>query len=223
MIATFREPLPYLLVHGISWNGYETMLRELEGRRLRITYDQGAMEIMAVSLEHEFDGEILGGFVRLLTLELDIPLRSGGSTTFKDEALEKGIEPNKCWWVQNERKMRGKRRFEINVDPPPDLSIEVEVTRSALNRMGIYAALGIPEVWRSDGQRVRVNVLTASGKYRERSESKAFPFLPMKRIQEFLKRAANEEETALMRSFAKWVREEVAPVYNKKDGKRSRG
>ncbi len=219
MIANIQEPLPYLLLHDISWNGYETMLRELEGRHFRITYDKGVMEIMAVSHEHEFDGELLADFVRLPTMELDIPIHSGGSTTFKDETLEKGIEPDKCWWIQNERKMRGKRTFDIDVDPPPDLSIEVEVTRSALDRMSIHAALGIGEVWRSDGESIRVSVLGSNGKYRERLQSRAFPFLPMKKVQEFLKRAATVDETTLMRSFAKWVRDEIATAYSKKNGK----
>lgn len=229
MIATLQDPPAYLLVHAISWDGYETILRELEGRRLRITYDRGALEIMSVSLEHEFDGELLAGFVRLLTMELEIAILSGGSTTLKDEALEKGIEPDKCWWIQNERKMRGKRKFDIDTDPPPDLAIEVEVSRSALDRMGIYAAMRISEVWRSDGESLQINVLASNGKYRERQQSRAFPFLPMKKVQNFLKQAATVDETTLMRSFMKWVRDEIVPSYAKtrtkskseKNGKRS--
>ena len=148
-------------------------------------------------------------------MEFDIPMHSGGSTTLKDELIEKGLESDKCFWIQNERRMRGKKTFAIRRDPPPDLALEIEVTRSALDRMGIYAALRIPEVWRSDGQVLHVHHLSANGKYREKPQSLAFPFLPIKKLVEFLKRAESVDETTLMRSFRDWVRTEIAPKFSK--------
>ena len=229
MISVQKQTVEHILLHGISWETYETLLREIGESHLRLTYDDGDLEIMTISFGHEHAGSWIGRLIFFLAFELNMALCSGGSTTFKDEALEKGIEPDKCWWIQNERKMRAKRKFEINVDPPPDLSIEVEVTRSALDRMGIYAALRIPEVWRCDGKTLRVYHLAANGKYRERSTSRAFPFLPMAKLLEFLQQAETVDETTLMRSFAKWVREELAPLVEKpadkskspRNGKRS--
>ena len=221
MIATLQAPeaLPYLLLHDISWQGYEHMLRALEGRRLRITYDEGSLEIMAVSHEHEFDGELLSRMVHMTTFELHMPIHSGGSTTFKDEALEKGLEPDKCYWIQNEKRMRGKKKFVINRDPPPDLALEIEITRSALDRLGIYAALRVPEVWRCDGESLRILHLAGNGKYREKTHSLAFPFLPMDKVLEFLKQAENIDETTLMHSFVAWLREEIAPALKQAAGK----
>jgi Uma2 family endonuclease len=221
MIAKLKptEPQEYLLLHDISWQGYEQMLRELEGQHYRLTYDEGMLEIMSVSHEHEFDGELLSRMVHVVTYELRIPIHSGGSTTFKDEALEKGLEPDKCFWIQNEKRMRGKRKFVINRDPPPDLALEIEITRSALDRMGIYAALRIPEVWRCDGHTLRVYHLAENGKYREKTTSRVFPFLPPKKILEFLHQSETVDETTLMHDLAAWIREEVAPKLAKKTPK----
>jgi Uma2 family endonuclease len=221
MIATLPSPQPpqHLLLHDISWDGYETLLDELEGLHYRVTYDRGALEIMPKSHEHEVDGELLADFVRLMTMELNIPLRSGGSTTLKDALLEKGLEPDKCFWIQHERHMRCKRKFDLRRDPPPDLVLENEVTRSALDRVGIYAALRVPEVWRSDGQALHVHHLTANGKYREKQHSLAFPFLPIKKLLAFLRQADTVDETTLMRSFVQWVRDELAPAFQKHAGK----
>ena len=223
MIATIQAPAQphYLLLHDISWHGYKTMLQELEGRHFRLTYDHGVLEIMTTSYEHESYGELLSHLLRILTLELAISMCSGGSMTFKKEALEKGLEPDKCWWTKNERKMRGKKKFDIDRDPPPDLAIEIEITRSAVDRMGIYAALKVAEVWRFDGDALRVCQLGANGKYREKRQSSVFPFLPMEKIVFFLKRSENVDETSLLREFVQWVRDEVAPVRTKSVAKKT--
>ena len=100
-----------------------------------------------------------------MTEELDIPIRSGGSTTFKSQILKKGLEPDECYWIANEHLVRGRLDLDLEVDPPPDLAVEVEITRSVLNRMGIYASLRVPEVWRSDGDQIIVEQLQADGTY----------------------------------------------------------
>lgn len=214
MVAILPDAPQYLLLDGISWSTYEALLRELEGRRrFRITYDRGRLEIMAVSHRHENRKTLLGRFVESLTLELDIPIHPGGSTTFKKELLKKGLEPDECYWIQNEPLMRKKLEFDIDTDPPPDLGMEIEVSRSALNRMGIYAALRIPEIWRFDGVRLIVCILGINGKYKEKDNSRAFPFLPMKEVERFLLDTEADNHTALMCSFHEWVRETLAPKY----------
>ncbi|HEX5104221.1 MAG TPA: Uma2 family endonuclease [Pirellulaceae bacterium] len=225
MIATLHaQPSSNILLDNISWETYETLLRDLEGeRRFRITYDRGSLEIMTLSHEHEFSDELLNRYVHMLTFELDIPIHSGGSTTLRRRKRAKGLEPDKCYWIQNELLMRGKKMFDIEVDPPPDLAIEMEVTRSALNRMGIYAAIRVPEVWCYDGESLRVHVLGENGKYKESAKSLAFPFLPMKELERFLSKAGAQDETTLLRSFCKWVRETIAPALQtkSKNGRKS--
>lgn len=221
MIATLQPASQqYLLLDGISWQGYEQMLHELDGRHFRLTYDMGVLEIMTTSYEHENYSELLSHLLRILTLELAISMCSGGSMTFKKESIHKGLEPDKCWWIKNERKMRGKKTFDIDSDPPPDLAIETEISRSALDRMGIYAALKVAEVWRFDGETLRVCHLGASGKYREKTQSRAFPFLSIEKIVFFLRRSETVDETTLLTEFVQWVREEVVPIMSKSTAKR---
>ncbi len=213
MVAVLQEPPQHVVLHGVSWHAYETLLHDLASRHFRITYDRGALEIMALSHRHENRKKLLGRFVESLTLELDIPIHPGGSTTFKNELLEKGLEPDDCYWIQNEPWMRNKLDFDIDVDPPPDLGIEIEITRSVLDRMGIYAALRIPEIWRFDGEKLRVCVLGGNGKYKEKEQSRAFPFLPLKEMERFLTDTEAENHTALMRTFHEWVRATLLPTH----------
>jgi Uma2 family endonuclease len=223
MIAKLRpaEESQYLLLHDISWQGYEQMLHELEGRHFRLTYDEGMLEIMTTSYEHESFSELLAYLLRILTLELAIAMCSGGSMTFKNKSLKKGLEPDKCWWIKNEQKMRNKKSFDVERDPPPDLAIEIEFSCSALDRMGIYAALKVGEVWRFDGEVLRVSILGPNGKYRQKEQSLVFPFLPIAKIVYFLKRSADVDETTLLTEFVQWIREEIAPKMTKAASKKT--
>jgi Uma2 family endonuclease len=213
-------------LHGVPWRTYEFLLYRLDGQGLRITYDQGELEIMTLSLEHESWGAILGALIQVLTMELDIPIRSGGSTTLRRAFKKKGLEPDECYWIENERLMRGKKDFDSESDPPPDLAVEIDITHSSLDRMGIYAALRVPEVWRFDGELLRVYLLGANAKYKESASSRAFPFLPIHEIERFLHDGTTTDETTLMRVFSKWVRETILPQFksskSKKNGKKPR-
>jgi Uma2 family endonuclease len=225
MISTVHEPTDYQILHGVPWHTYEFFLEALEDRHLRITFDQGDLEIMTLSHEHEFSRTLLGRIVETLTMEMNIPIHSGGSTTFKNVLKQRGLEADECYWIQNERLMRGKREFDIDSDPPPDLAIEVEVTKSALPRMKIYAALRVPEVWRFNGKKLSVHVLNENERFKESTASRAFPLVPMKEIERFLRESETTDETTLLRSFSKWVRETIVPQVSagksKKNGKKS--
>ena len=223
MVAKFPDPPQHLVLHDIPWSTYETLLNDVQGRRFRITYDRGALEIMTISHGHEFGKTLLARFIETMTLELDIPIHPGGSTTFKNELLEKGLEPDECYWVQNEPRMRKKKAFDIHRDPPPDLVIEVEASRSVLDRIGIYAAMRVPEIWRFDGKTLRVLVLGAKGKYLEKPQSRAFPFLPMKEVERFVQDTEAENHTALMRAFRKWVVAVLVPLQAAEPKKRAKG
>src|SRR5205823_3484557 len=116
--------------------------------------------------------------------------------------------PDKCFFFEHEQDVRGKDKLDLSVDPPPDLAIEVDISRSSLNRMGIYAALGVPEVWRFDGQVLRVYRLGPNRSYAEVQESEHFPFLPIVKVQEFLLQRGQMDETKLVKTFRQWVREQ---------------
>jgi Uma2 family endonuclease len=191
----------------IPWEAYVAFTEMLGDRPIRVTYDRGEMEVMSPSNRHENRKRLLGRLIEELTMELDIDIASGGSTTFCREDLERGLEPDECYWIEHEPIVRGREDIDLEKDPPPDLALEIEISRSALDRMSIYAALGVPEVWRWDGKKLTVHVRTTRGTYRKSDRSKAFPFLPVTEFVGFLERT-NLSETQLLRSFRAWVRKQ---------------
>ncbi len=199
-----------VLLPNISWRTYESILHEAgDHSRIRLTYDRGWLEIMSPSAAHEGFRHHLRRLLDMVTLEMNIPIQGGGQLTFRREDLERGLEPDECYWIANEPAVRGLVDYNPNRDPPPDLALEVEITSSAVDRMAIYAELGVPEVWRFDGHSLRVHVLTKAGKYVIRPRSKAFPFLPLEKLVAFAKRDRRTDETTWIRRFRAWVRKQI--------------
>ena len=195
---------------AVSWEGYMHLGQAFEGRHVRMTYDRGELEIMTVALGHEGDKSLLARLVQVVTEEMGIDIKSGGSTTLNREDLERGLEGDESWWIEHEAQVRNLREIDLDKDPPPDLAIEVEVSRSALNRMPIYAALGVPEVWRWNGQALSVHLLTADGRYSGSATSRSLPFLPVAELARFVHMLPTMSETSVVRAFREWVREHVA-------------
>ncbi|MEW4569746.1 Uma2 family endonuclease [Tautonia sp. JC769] len=201
----------WAVLPGITWETYGAILEELEGRRVFLTYDNGLLEIMSPSFRHESYAVLIGQMIDLLTMELGLPIRSGRSTTFRRRDLHRGLEPDNCYWIENEPRVRGRLTFDPEVDPPPDLAIEIEVSRRALDRLSIYAALGVPEIWRCDGQRLIMCRRQEDGSYGVLPRSPALPMLPPEQVLHFLHRFETMDETAWKRAFRDWVRAEVLP------------
>jgi Uma2 family endonuclease len=199
-----------LVLGGVSWRTYERLLRAFEDRHLRITYDRGALEIMKLSPQHERFKHLLSYLIAVLVEELGWNMAGFGSMTFKRRKRRRGLEPDECFWIQSEPLVRGKDEIDLRRDPPPDLVLEIEWTRSALDRLSIYAVLGVPEVWQFDGQALRGQLLGSDGRYAESQASRAFPFLPMTELARFLAMRSAHSETELVRLFRAWVRERIA-------------
>ncbi len=119
---------------------------------------------MTLSPEHEIYKKRLGRLVEALAEECNLPIATAGEMTFQREELERGLEPDDCFWTVHERHMRALLEWNPKRDPPPDLVIEIEISRSALNRMGIYSALRVPEVWRCDGATLRRTCCNPTGR-----------------------------------------------------------
>jgi Uma2 family endonuclease len=213
MTTTIAQPVNSanpVVLRGVSWQFYEAALKELDEQHIFLTYDRGSLEIMAPSPFHESAKKIIARFLEIMTLELDIPIVSGGSTTFRREDLERGLEPDECYYVQHEAQLRQIREVDLTRDPPPDLVVEMEYTRHAINRLPIYAALRMPEIWRYDLSRLTVMLLHPDGAYKPSTTSAAFPFLPMGEFEQFLARRATTDETTLVRQFRDWVRDNLS-------------
>ncbi len=196
-----------IILHGISWETYERLLDEMDdSHAAHFAYDQGELEIMVPSEEHEESNRTLATLIEVLAEELNINLRRLGSTTFKRDDLHKGFEPDSCFYIHNEVRIRGKKRLDLTVDPPPDLIIEIDVTSPSLNKFPIYAKLGIPELWRDKNNRVQIFALQ-NGEYLEVENSLAFPVLTSAMATQFLAESTTLVSTSWLRRVRQWVRE----------------
>ena len=194
-------------IDEVSWAEYENLLADLgESYSVRIFYDHGRLEVMAPASAHERPKSIIHRLVTALSDELDIDVESLGSTTLKAEFKARGAEPDDCFYIQNAALVIGKENLDLSCDPPPDLVVEIDRASSSLNKLSIYAALGVPEIWRLRAHQVQILLLRQEG-YRESPTSGAFGFLGSDTLSEFLVRGLNEGERSAARAFRAWVRE----------------
>ncbi len=194
---------------NIRWPTYLALLADLGEHRGRLTYDQGRLEIVSPSKKHEHLKKLVGRLIEAFSEELEIKIQSVSSTTLNREDLQKGVEADECYYVQNEAAVRNEEEIDLTRDPPPDLAVEVEVSRRLIPRAPIYAAMGIPEIWRYDGDRLRVSHLQ-QGEYVEAEQSTVFPMLPLAELARHLAQRKQIDETQLVRSFRRWVRRTFA-------------
>jgi Uma2 family endonuclease len=204
---TLPPPEQIVQLSGISWQTYETLLAEIGDRQIRLTYNRGNLEIMVPSPEHERFKTIMGRFVETLAEELDVRIEPLGSTTFKRPELS-GAEPDECFYIQNISAVKGKKRIDLNQDPPPDLVVEIDITSRSENSLQVYADLGVPEVWIYNGSRLRINRLE-NGEYVESEISLAFPSLPILEIARFLEQAETMDYLELVKAFRNWVKSQI--------------
>ena len=198
-----------VLLHGVPWPLYERMVEEIAHRHVRLTYDRGTLQIMTLSPKHEWESRTFVLLIAVLTEELDLPVAAFGSMTHQRADLEKGMEPDECYYFNHLDRVVGMRRFDPATDPVPDLAVEVEVTRSLVDRIGIYAALGIAELWRFDGQTLEVLILSPEGTYAPADRSPRFPLFTPEEFVGWLKRAGEVDNTQWRREFRPWVRQRI--------------
>jgi Uma2 family endonuclease len=195
-----------VLLNNISWETYEALVNELEEQSgTKLTYDRGLLEIMTPLIPHESNKKLLGRLIEDFTAELNIEIRSLGSLTCKRQDLAEGLEPDQCYYIENESIVRGKDAIDLTQDPPPDLAIEIDITSSSINRMNLYAKLGVPEVWRYDGNALKIYRLEREI-YQEKACSPTFPQLTPTEVLRFLELSKTMGETSLIRSFRQWIK-----------------
>ena len=195
-----------VVLSEVAWETFLDLVNNPGPCRGRLAYDQGVLEITSPSGTHERLKKLIGRFIETLASILDIEIASYGSTTLLHEAARRGLEPDECYYVENERLVRGKGDIDLAVDPPPDLIVEVDLSRSSLERFAIYQSLGVPEIWRFGGTELTVHLRGTEGEYSPSERSAAFPLLPLAGLREFLNRWRDSGENRLVREFADWVR-----------------
>ncbi|MEG4496844.1 Uma2 family endonuclease [Microcoleus sp. F10-C6] len=195
-----------VILKGVSWSTFKALLADVgDDRAWRIAYEGGVLEIRMPLEEHEEPKRLIESFVEAIVDELEIELRSLGSLTLEREDLTRAVEPDSCFYIQNESLVRG-RNINLPNDPPPDLAIESDYTNSSVNKFTIYAALGVPELWRYRRESLQVYQLV-EGKYEMCDRSLAFPFLPVAEIPGFIEQSRTMGQRAAVRLFRQRIRE----------------
>lgn len=198
-----------LVIQNVAWDDYESLVEELIDRpNLRVSYDRGKLEIMSPLPEHEIDARIIDSIARIYSEHLDLKLENYGSTTWKRRLLERGLEPDSCYYVANADRIIGKsHHIDLETDPPPDICVEVDITNESFSKFSIYAALGVPEIWRYEGDGVHFYEFV-SGAYQEIAQSSCLHGLKPAMLATALEQSKTEGQTAALRAFREQLTKE---------------
>jgi Uma2 family endonuclease len=195
-----------LILQGVGWDFHEEILKEFEdSNALHFAYDDGFLEVEVPTLRYEKPNRILTRLVQIICDELQIDFIDAGQTTFRKKSKAKGIEPDTGFYIQNDSKVRGLLEIDLQKDLPPDLVIEIDVTSPSLDKMAIYAALGVPEVWLYKGEQVEFYRLEGE-EYREIENSIALPILSGKQATEFLQAGLSEGSSKWFQRVRDWAK-----------------
>ncbi|MBD2682816.1 MULTISPECIES: Uma2 family endonuclease [Nostoc] len=202
------KPGQQMLLQDISWQQLENILEEMgERRAARISYSDGWLEIMVPLPEHEKDKEYIGDLVKILLDKLEIDFEPFGSTTLKNERMRQAVEPDTSFYIQNQAAVIGKNRIDLNIDPPPDLAIEIDIT--SRTRFDNYAVLGVPELWRYTRKGLEISLLK-EGKYIQSESSPNFPDIPIiELVNEYVQQCLTIGRSQAMRNFRNWVKDNL--------------
>lgn len=199
---------PRILLHGIRWETYDALCRDMRDVRVpRMTYDQGRLELMSPSFPHEAYREFLSQMIRVWAYEHGIRFVAAGAATQRRYDVEKGAEPDASFYFANERHMRGRLDFDQTTDPPPDLVVEIDVSANSIEKLPVYAALGIPEVWLYNGESLRLHGNRDTAGYQPLDVSTALPGFPQERISHWLELWRQLGEQACLDAFREAIRE----------------
>ncbi len=200
-----------IVFYDASWDFYEAMLREYDEEPSRMSFDNGTMEIlMTISMEHEGYKSFIGEMISHIAQVFRIAMARRGSATLKSLPKRKGLEADQCYWVANERAIRGVKRLDLSIHPPPDLVVEVDVTHAVVDREAIYAAIGVAEMWHYEAAtKLTAWGLTQEGTWGRIETSRSFPTVRVGDLNPFLDRfAAGDEETAVLVDFRRWLEQQ---------------
>ncbi len=205
-MTTVATPVTHRMVLcGISWHTYQQLAADLGEQPVRLAYDQGTLEIMTPSFEHERLNRLLADIVQAIAFGRDLPIEPAGSTYFNREDVKRGFQPDSCFYLgDNVRIIQGKKRLDVSIDPPPDLVVEVDVTNRSLNKLPLYATIGVPEVWRFDSEHVILYHLSGQI-YQEVPTSGVFEGVTADDVMRFVQLAYEMPRKALFFYIMRWA------------------
>lgn len=193
-----------LLFRSLNWPRYQNLRETLgQSRNIRFTYMNGLLEATMPLEIHEFSARLIEKFIWILVMEFGLKIKTMGSTTLDREALDRSAEPDNAYYIQNQPLVAG-RDVNLNQDPPPDLVVEVDITHTDIDKLQLYAAMGVPEFWRYNGEVWRIYELLGD-QYQEVEVSPTFPQVPKVTLYEFLAVARQDEVEAEL-ALRSWLR-----------------
>jgi len=190
------------VLESVRWETFVELAEQRRGSVPRMVYDEGVLEMMSPRRQHENIGSLIGRLIETYSEVLEIEIQTVASTTFKRKDLQKAFEADESYYVTHAEQIRPKEEVDLNTDPPPDLVIEVEITSSAIEKLKLFAAMGVPEVWRHDGEYLAMFRLK-SGAYEPIPSSQELPGLIATSIDSYIRRRFEIGETQLIRQFRK--------------------
>ncbi len=193
------------LLTGIAWEEYKRRNDAIESRNPRMTYDGGVLEIMTHSASHERPSWIIGRLFEELARGFGVNFASFSLTTYRREDLHKGFEGDGSYYIRNAALVRHKESIDLSVDPPPDLVIEVDISRRSLPKLPLFAAMGFPEVWRFVDGRLQILILT-EGEYREANMSCHLPQVTCDQLNDLLSARRGLDDTDWLDMVQEWAR-----------------
>jgi Uma2 family endonuclease len=193
---------------GVSWDEYEDLLEQLEqagessGRR--ISFDTGVLTVITLSTAPENYARFLDGLMVIIRLRRRINILSFGSATMRKRKKSAGKEPDACYYVQTADALGNRMQLDFEVDPPPDIAVEIDIHHDSLSKFPIYSALGVPEIWRYDGHELTIHLLQEDD-YVIAPQSSALPLLTGRILTEFLTRLRDDGEFQAILAFDEWL------------------
>lgn len=205
MVTVQRVAEQRMVLHHIGWDTYEALMRDYADRSApRFTYDRGELEIVSPLAIHERYTRCIEMFIAAVVDRIGADTEELGSTTFKREDLQRGFEPDACVYLRNAPLVLGKDQFDLRVDPPPDLVVEVDITHSSIYKLPIFASFGVPEVWRYDGEQVEMLLLTGEN-YARIDQSQVLPGVSAAALTDLLRDSAGLTSRAWRRRVRAWA------------------
>jgi Uma2 family endonuclease len=193
-----------MVLENVSW---ETFVALADGRRgsvPRMTYSEGVLEMMSPKRKHENIGRLIGRMVEAYSEIKGIEILSVASVTVKRSDLKKAYEADESYYVTSIDQVLAKEELDFEVDPAPDLVVEVELTSSAIEKMELFAAMQVREVWRHDGTSVQF-YRWLNGRYNLIPTSVELPGLDAALINRFLEQRLEAGETTFIRAFRREI------------------
>lgn len=205
MTTASAPPEGQVVLWHVRWDTYERLVADHEDTRSpRFTYDRGVLEIMSPGSRHESLSQLVTSMMTVIAETRDVDMAALGSTTFKDAGWDRGFEPDACFYLRDAQRVRGLRRIVPRVDPAPEIVFEVDITRSGIDKVALYAQFGVTEVWRHDDSTASIHVL-ADGSYERTDRSKAVSGLDAATLSRLLADGLSTPLPTWLRQVRAWA------------------